>query len=107
MNAGRLRHRVWIKELTATADGMGGVTKSWGTVTVCYASVEPLKGREWFESGLENSDVTARMRMRYKAGISPTMQVYFGSRTFEIKSVIDQEERHKELELMLRELVET
>lgn len=107
MNAGRLRHRVWIKELTNTQDGYGGVTASWGTVTVCWASVEPLRGREWIASGLENSEISARMRMRYVADLLPTMQVYFGSRTFEIKSVIDPGERHKELEVMLRELVET
>ena len=107
MNAGALRHRCWIQEPTFEPDGYGGTTPSWGTVTVCWGALEPLKGREWIESGLENSEITAKFRMRYFAGIDPTMQLYFGSRTFEIISVIDPEERHKELNLMLKELVHT
>ena len=107
MKAGALRHRCWIQEPTHTPDGHGGTTPSWGTVTICWGALEPLKGREWIESGLENSEITAKFRMRYFAGIDPTMQLYFGSRTFEIVSVIDPDERHKELELMLKELVIT
>ena len=107
MNAGYLRHRCWIKGPTHTADGYGGVTTTWGTVTVCWGALEPLRGREWMESGLENSEISAKYRMRYVSSITPTMQLYYGSRTFEIVSVIDPGERHRELELMLKELVVT
>ena len=106
MNAGSLRHRCWIKEPTHT-NVSGAVTTTWGTVTVCWGALEPLKGREWVQSGLENSEITAKFRMRYQASVDPTMQLYFGSRTFEIISVIDPSERHKELELMVKELVHT
>ena len=104
MNAGALRHRCWIKAPTVTTVN-GAVTTTWGTSTVCWGSLEPLRGREWFESHLENADITARFRMRYYGGIAPTMRLYYGTRTWEIESVIDPGERHKELELMLRELV--
>jgi len=107
MNAGYLRHRCWIKQPTVTTDSYGDVSTSWGTVTVCWGALEPLRGREWIESGMENSDITAKFRMRYYSGIRPTMQLYYGSRTFQITSVIDPNERHRELELRLRELVET
>ena len=108
MNAGALRHRCWIKEPTHTdALGDGDTVATWGTVTVCWGALEPLKGREWIESGMENSEITAKFRMRYYASIDPTMQLYFGSRTFEIISVIDPDERRKELELMVKELVHT
>ncbi len=106
MNAGRLRHRCWIQEPTH-ANSSGTIMTTFGTVTVVWGSLEPLKGREWIESGLENSEITAKFAMRYFAGIDPTMQLYFGSRTFEIVSVIDPDERHRELELMLKELVHT
>ena len=108
MNAGALRHRCWIKSPTHTdALGDGDIATTFGTVTVCWGSLEPLKGREWIESGMENSEITGKFRMRYFASIDPTMQLYFGSRTFEIISVIDPDERHKELELMVKELVNT
>lgn len=104
MNAGYLRHRCWIKEPTITTVN-GAVTTTWGTATVCWGALEPLRGREWFESGMENSEITARFRMRYYSGIQPKMQLYYGTRSWEIVSVIDPGERHRELELMLRELV--
>ena len=107
MKAGQLRHRCWIKQPTHTNDGYGGITTAWGTVTVCWGSLEPLKGREWVESGLENSEISGKFRMRHYSGVLPTMQLYFGTRTFEIVSVIDPFERHAELELMVKELVES
>lgn len=104
MRAGYLRHQIWIKQPTH-ANEDGDISTTWGTVTVCWASIEPLKGREWIASGMENSEVTAKCRMRYYAGIEPTMQVCYGTQTFEIVSAIDPYERHSELELMLKELV--
>ena len=104
MKSGELRHRCWIKEPTHT-NVNGAVTTTWGTVTVCWGSLWPLRGREWIASSLENSEISGRFRMRYVSGITPDMQLYFGSRTFEILSVIDPDEKHKELELMNKELV--
>lgn len=105
MRGGALRHQVTITQPTH-ANTNGEIATTWGTVTVCWASLEPLKGREWIESGLENSEITSRMRMRYLSGIGPTMRVNFGARTFEIVSVVDVYERTRELEVMLKELVE-
>jgi len=105
MNAGKLRHKCWLKSPTH-ANSAGTVTTTWATAAVCWGSLEPLRGREWIQSGLENSEITARFRMRYVSGVAPTMQLYYGSRTFEVVSVIDPDERHRELELMVKELVE-
>jgi SPP1 family predicted phage head-tail adaptor len=107
VNAGFLRHRCWIKQPTHTQDGYGGITTTWGTVTVCWGAYEPIRGHEWMESSLQNSQVSGKFRMHYFAGITPDMQLYFGTRTFQIVSVINPSERRKELELMLKELVIT
>ena len=105
MRAGRLRHLMWLKEPTHTADGMGGNTTTMGTVEVFWGSVEPLRGREWVQSGLENSEVSGKIVRRYKSGITPDMIVTFGSRTFKIVSAINVDERNIELQLMVMEKV--
>jgi len=105
MRAGRLRHLMWLKEPTNTADGMGGTTPTHGTVEVFWGSVEPLRGREWVQSGLENSEVSGKIVRRYKSGITPDMIVTFDSRTFKIVSVINVDERNIEQELMVVEKV--
>ena len=105
MRSGRLRHRMWLKEPTHTSDGMGANTTTWGTVEVFWGSVEPLRGREWIASGLENSEVSGKIVRRYKSGITPDMIVTFGSRTFQIVSVINVDERNIEQQLMVTEKV--
>jgi len=105
MRSGRLRHRMWLKEPTHTSDGMGANTTTWGTVEVFWGSVEPLRGREWIASGLENSEVSGKIVRRYKSGITPDMIVAFGSRTFQIVSVINVDERNIEQQLMVTEKV--
>lgn len=106
MRAGELRHQVHLMEPTHTNDGYGGITTAWGTATVCWGAMLPLKGREWIESGMENSEVIGKCRLRYISGVTPDMRLVYNSRTYEIVSVIDPYERHRELELMLKELVE-
>ena len=105
MRSGRLRHLMWLKEPSLTADGMGGNTKTYGTVEVFWGSVEPLRGREWVQSGLENSEVSGKIVRRYRLGITPDMIVAFDTRTYEIKSVINVEERNREIQLMVEEKV--
>ena len=105
MRAGRLRHLMWLKEPTNTSDGMGSNTKIYGTVEVFWGSVEPLRGREWMESGLENSEVSGKIVRRYKSGLTPDMIVAFDSRTFKIVSVINVDERNREMQLMVEEKV--
>jgi len=96
---------MWLKEPTHTSDGMGANTTTWGTVEVFWGSVEPLRGREWIASGLENSEVSGKIVRRYKSGITPDMIVAFGSRTFQIVSVINVDERNIEQQLMVTEKV--
>ena len=105
MRSGRLRHLMWLKEPTHTSDGMGANTTTWGTVEVFWGSVEPLRGREWIASGLENSEVSGKIVRRYKSGITPDMIVAFDSRTFQIVSVINVDERNIEQQLMVVEKV--
>jgi len=105
MRSGRLRHRITIKRPIQTPDGMGGITTTWGTVCVCWAAIEPLRGKEFYDSQMENSEVTGKIVMRYLARINSTMKVFFGEREFEIIAPINVEEKNRELQLMVKELV--
>lgn len=69
------------------------------------ASVEPLEGNELLRAEQFESTLTHRVRTRYYAGVRPHWRIQYGSRVFDIKHVIDPEERHRELEMMCQELV--
>lgn len=103
IRAGELRHRITIEQVTETRDVIGGVTESWSTFATRWAAVEPLAGREYFSAQQEEADVDHRIRLRYLAGVVPKMRVKFGARLFDIQTVLNLDERKRELHLMARE----
>jgi len=105
MKAGDLRHRVTIQRNEPVTDSFGTETEQWVDVVTVWASVEPLSGREFFQSQKENAETTVRIKMRYRSGITSDKRVKFGDNVYEINAVIDIDERHIELHLMCRELV--
>ena len=105
MRSGRLRHRIILKSPVQTPDGKGGVTESWETFATVWASIEPLKGREFYEAQAINSEITGKMVMRYLAGMKSHIKAVLGSREFDILAVINVEEKNREQNLMYKELV--
>lgn len=106
MRAGELRHKVTLQDLgTRVDDGYGGGTIPLVEVADVWASIEPLTGHERLQAGQFDTSITHRIRIRYYAAIRPHWQVRFGTRVFDIKSVADKYERHREVELMCEELI--
>ena len=105
MQAGKLRERVTIKQSDGSQDSFGAETGAMADVGTFWAAIEPLNGREFFEAQQEQSQVTTRIRIRHQGGITPQMVVVWGTRIYEIVSVINPEERDRELVLMCTELV--
>ncbi|BAU27630.1 SPP1 family predicted phage head-tail adaptor [Aneurinibacillus soli] len=104
MNIGRLRHRVMLQSRTTIRNEEGFEDESWTDVATVWAAVEPLRGREYFAAAAVNAENTVRIRMRYRLGITPDMRLLYGMRIFEIQSMIDPDERHRELHLMCKEV---
>lgn len=107
MRAGYLNKRITIQQLTDERDETGGVVNTWTEVCKAWASIEPLKGAEFLSAKEVDAQVTTRIRMRQRKDVTITsdMRVVYGSRIFEIDSVIDVYTRGRELQLMSRELV--
>jgi SPP1 family predicted phage head-tail adaptor len=102
VRAGTLRHKVTIQQLTTTGtDGDGQPIESWSDLTTVWASIEPLRGREFFEARAQLSEETVRFRMRYQSTISNTRhRLVFGSETYRIESVIEPQRRNEMLEII-------
>lgn len=104
-NLGRLRHRITFQQQSSTQDGYGEQVNTWSNLKTVWASVEPLHGRERFAAQQVHSETTTRIKMRYQAGIESKMRALYGSKTYDILSVIDLEERRIVLHLMCMELI--
>lgn len=105
MKIGKLRHRVTLQECIAARDSFGAEVSTWVDVATVWASVSPISGKEYFASHQINAEVTTKITMRYRPGITPKMRVVFTNRYFDILSVLSFEERGIELVLMCKERV--
>lgn len=104
-NPGNLRHRITIQQISSTQDDYGQPIDEWTDIATVWASIEPITGREFFAADTINSEISHRIRMRYKPGILPSMRVKFKTRYFDIQSVINYNELNTDLQLMCKELV--
>lgn len=105
LHPGMYRHRVTINEKNVTQNATGEETISWALVGEYWASVEPLLGREFVEMRQAQAEITHRIRMRPQSGLHPAMQAVFDGREMDILSVIEVNERGREMHLMCKERV--
>lgn len=95
-----LRHWITIQESTDTRDSYGEPIHAWNTFDQVWASIEPISGREYFASKETRSQSTHRIRIRYRSGLSTKMRISWDSRYFDIESILNPDERDRELVLM-------
>lgn len=104
MNPGDFRRKIIIQEPSESKDAEGIVTVTWVDLATVWAAVEPLRGRELFSAQAVTAEPITKIRIRYRSGVRPSMRVVYGTRIFDIQSVVDTGDRHRELQLMCREV---
>lgn len=103
MQAGQLRHRITI-ETPTEVNTNGSLSSTWATLATVWAAVEPLTGREYFQTQQSQSTVSTRIRIRNRTDVTPQMRVLFDGRYFEIETLIHDRTNARELILMCREV---
>ncbi len=108
MQIGRLRHRVTIQQRTLVQDAAGAATYTWATFATVWAEVRTPAGMERLAPEVDQvrASLTHTVRIRSGSGtISPAMRVVWGSRTLEVISVTDPDNRGESQVLLCNELV--
>lgn len=106
INSGRLRKRITIlrpPDPEVDVDEANQPLDEWQPVTEVWASIEPLRGREFFSAMQVNADVTTRIRVRYRTDINRTMIARYGDAEFEFLYIIHTDFANKELQIMCKE----
>ena len=103
MQAGKLRNYIEIQQKVMVEAENLELVESWPTFTSCWTEILPLVGREYWSVRQTVSEVTGKIRMRYIAGVTTLMKVIDGLKTYDIEAVIDVENRHEELILLVKE----
>lgn len=79
--AGKLRHRIRIDRFADNLDSNGDViqdpntgevSRSWQAVDTVWAAIEPLSAREFIQSAAGQSEITARLVIRFRSDVLAT-----------------------------------
>lgn len=95
IKSGQLRQTIAVQTNTDSRDAFGGVTNSWGTAFTTRASINEIRGTERAGSDQVTYDKGYRIIFRVDPDqtVTPANRIVFGSKTFDIESVADFEER--------------
>lgn len=105
MRAGLLRHRLTFQTQSSTTDETGQKTDSWSTTFTVWGEVEDLSASELLASGGYSAQVSTRVTVRPRSGITAGMRIIHGVRTFEITGPpVDLTGRNRELEIPTKEI---
>ena len=102
MDPGRMNRRIVIRQKSVTRDAYGSEVITWATVATVWAAVLPVRGREYVAMREAQADITTRFLIRYRAGITPAMQIQFDGTDYGIVEVINPGDARETLELMAR-----
>src|SRR5258708_24859756 len=112
LQAGRLRHRIDIVQVSPVQDSCGGFDLSADIIFASiWASVEALSGHETLAMASQVSTTTHQVIIRYfenpstgLPAVTAAHQVWFNGRQFQITSVLNPDERNKMLCLQCVEI---
>ena len=83
MQGGRLREYITIQQKTETIEASGDVTFTWSTLSICFAEVKTLSGKEMIEHGKVSANISHRVYIRSfdATGILPEMRIVWTDRS--------------------------
>lgn len=105
MRAGRLRHRVDLERPSPTTNDYGEPETGWEFVARSWAAIEPLRGNERMQAMYIQAEANIRIILRWSTDVQdvdPSWRVV-GRKTYDIKAVMNIDERNREIHLMCKE----
>ena len=100
---GKMRYRIKVENPTNTRDAGGGLSQTYTPVTFIYANIMPTNANSSYRQGIVQEKVTHELTIRYMKNIGTNSRISFGSRLFDIKGIINVDERSRFLKLLCEE----
>lgn len=98
-----LRHRLTIEAPQRVADGAGGFVETWQAVADVWASIRPRGGGENLAGDRPSGHVTHEIWVRRRDIVTPRVRFRQGTRIFEIRAVLDVDERRRRFRCLCKE----
>jgi SPP1 family predicted phage head-tail adaptor len=103
---GKLRHRLVLEQPVETADGAGGVARSYATVTTLWAAVVPVAARGAVVAADLGATVTHHIVVRAGPDLTTQHRLREGSRIYRILALRDQDGSGRFIEIQAEERVD-
>jgi SPP1 family predicted phage head-tail adaptor len=104
---GQMRHLVTIQSERRTTDTDGSAALLWYDDVQVYAEIKPRSGSESFHGMQIEGRVTHEITIRYRTDVTPKKRVYWNNRAFNIRAILNVNERDRWLKLAAEEGVAT
>ena len=105
---GKLRNKITIQNNVLSADAYGGFTRANTTFITAFAQIKPKSAKQVFneQSGEKiTNPQDFEFTIRYRANISTAMRILFGSRTFDIIQINDENDNNNYITIKTKENV--
>jgi SPP1 family predicted phage head-tail adaptor len=89
MRAGKFDRRIVIQEAISSPDEYGQPIQTWTTFAERLAQKLDVRAQERFEAAQEIATETTTFRIRYLAGVLPTMRVVCEGKTYDIRGIAE------------------
>lgn len=100
-----LRHRIDIGQYVTEKDERGNLgSPIWKSTATIWASVEDLRGNQYFQAKQTVDQSDSRITIRYRKDIEQGLIVRHDNREYTIKACLDKDGRKRWLELMCKEV---
>ena len=90
---GQLNRRLVLEAPVESADGLGGVTRSYASVATLWAAVEPIAARQDVVADASGATVTHRIVVRYSPDITTRHRFRDGARVYRIVTLRETQRR--------------
>ncbi|MEA2905556.1 MAG: hypothetical protein QOI12_2943 [Alphaproteobacteria bacterium] len=98
IDPGTLNRRLTLEASAETADGAGGVTRSYSVAATLWASVEPVSARGGVVADALGASVTHRIRLRTNADITLRHRFRDGGTVYRIVAIRERDKRFLDID---------
>ncbi|TAL59170.1 MAG: head-tail adaptor protein [Bacteroidetes bacterium] len=106
MKIGHMRDMVTIQKSTFTQNSHGEEIQTWADYITCWGEIIPTGGREVYQTSIEKAFGDFEVAIRYTSSeISPNMRLSLSGQTYNIESVVDIGNRHREIHMTCNRVI--
>jgi len=100
---GEFRHRLALEVAEETADGAGGVIRSFAPLGQIWAKIEPATFDDRMLSDKRIGVLTHRITLRHRESLTLSHRFVLGTRVFVIRALRDPDETRRYIECLVEE----